>query len=198
MRLTPMTDQSMCPRCGAVEEYKLRDQCDDNELSYLAQRIDVWNERIEELRREIEKGERATIKIFRTEEHTAQISEKHNRSDVFSTTELHELQFQDIPVISGSNTYKFDLPPIDILSTTTMEVGIDIGSLTAVALRTVPPHASNYQQRVGRAGRGSSSLSVAITYIDNSSFAMSRFNNPMEIVRNPSAPPNSTTTTRPL
>lgn len=190
VRLTPASDQSMCPRCGDVGKYKSRDQCDDNELSYLAQRIDVWNERIEELRQEIEEGERATIKIFRTEEHTAQISEKHNRSDVFSTTELHELQFQDIPVISGSNTYKFDLPPIDILScTTTMEVGIDIGSLTAVALRTVPPHASNYQQRVGRAGRGSSSLSVAITYIDNSSFAMSRFNNPMEIVRNPSAPP---------
>lgn len=190
VRLTPTSDQSMCPRCGAEGEYKPRRECDENEESYLSQRIDVWNERIEELRREIEEGERATIKIFRTEEHTAQISEKHNRSDVFSTTELHELQFQDIPVISGSNTYKFDLPPIDILScTTTMEVGIDIGSLTAVALRTVPPHASNYQQRVGRAGRGSSSLSVAITYIDNSSFAMSRFNNPMEIVRNPSAPP---------
>ena len=109
----------LCPRCGAKGEYKLREECDENEESYLSQRIDVWNERIEELRREIEEGERATIKIFRTEEHTAQISEKHNRSDVFSTTELHELQFQDIPVISGSNTYKFDLPPIDILSCTT-------------------------------------------------------------------------------
>ena len=104
--------------------------------------------------------------IYRAEEHTAQISEKLGRDDLLSTTELYELMFQDVPMEShaiGTDT-DIEQPPIDILScTTTMEVGIDIGDLTAVALRTVPPHAANYQQRVGRAGRGASEVSMAIT-----------------------------------
>jgi Lhr-like helicase len=191
VRLTPLIDNSHCARCESNHGFKEREDSTPNEMAYLDQRIDVWKERVDTLTSEItDQDRKPSLNIFRTEEHTAQISEKYNKSDVFSTTELHELQFQDIPVISGSSRYNVDSPPIDILScTTTMEVGIDIGSLTAVALRTVPPHSSNYQQRVGRAGRGSASLSVAMTYIDNSSFAISKFNNPLEIVRNPSKPP---------
>ena len=190
IRLSGDEDQMKCIRCGG-DTMKHRKECSETEEKYLRQRGDLWWNRVKNLTKKFEEEEEIDdISIFRTEEHTAQISEKLNKSDVFSSTELHELQLQDIPVLSGSNRRNTESPPIDILScTTTMEVGIDIGSLTAVALRTVPPHASNYQQRVGRAGRGSAELSVALTYIDNSAFAQSRFNNPMKLVRNPSTPP---------
>ena len=73
-------------------------------------------------------------------EHTAQLNVAQPEM-VFSAAEEHELLFQDVDL-------GLRKPAIDILScTTTMEVGIDIGALSGVALRNMPPARANYQQR---------------------------------------------------
>ncbi len=52
--------------------------------------------------------------------------------------------------------------PLNVLvCTPTMELGIDVGNLSAAYMRNVPPSPANYAQRAGRAGRhGQSSLVV--------------------------------------
>lgn len=170
-----------CRKCSGVYAYNLWERCAfcGSEKIYEMTKHDLeryafWNKPVIEAVNNAEIGAH-TIKSINTEEHTAQLSHKDQRDEMWSTTEKYEMLFQDIQMD--------DEMPIDILScTTTMEVGIDIGSLTAVGLRNVPPMRENYQQRAGRAGRRGSSISTIVTYAQDGPHDNYYFLNPREII----------------
>ncbi len=166
----------VCNKCGKIHPFDIEGKCSicgsDDIKKIPANKI----EKIDYWRKPVVSDE--VIKSVNTEEHTAQLSFKDQKINTWAKTEDYEMRFQDVNVETIS---KF---PIDILScTTTMEVGIDIGSLTAIGLRNVPPLRENYQQRAGRAGRRGSSLSTISVYAQNGPHDSYYFKSPEKIIR---------------
>lgn len=115
-------------------------------------------------------------------EHTAQLNAAQ-ADEVFSRAEQHELLFQDVDTGIPAPG---ELPrtAVDVLScTTTMEVGIDIGALSGVALRNMPPARSNYQQRAGRAGRRGNAIATVLAFGSADSHDEQYFREPDSMVR---------------
>jgi ATP-dependent helicase YprA (DUF1998 family) len=114
-------------------------------------------------------------------EHTAQLNAAGGE-DVFSRAEEHELLFQDVLPAKGKKATR--AAAIDVLSsTTTMEVGIDIGTLSGVALRNMPPGRANYQQRAGRAGRRGNAVATVVAFGSADSHDEHYFTEPAEMIR---------------
>lgn len=168
-----------CPRCSGVFPFTLWGKCAHcgkgiprvmSEEDF--EGVNFWRTPV---LKAVHGDPRAMMTRINTEEHTAQLSHKDQRQKTWSTTEDFEMRFQNVHVNNDR--------PVDVLScTTTMEVGIDIGSLTAVGLRNIPPMRENYQQRAGRAGRRSAAISTIVTYTDNRPHDSYYFHNPQKII----------------
>jgi len=96
--------------------------------------------------------------FFRAAEHSAQQSAK----------QLQKFEAQ------------FKAEKLNVLScSTTMEMGVDIGGISSVAMNNVPPHPANYLQRAGRAGRRQETRALAFTICKDNPHERSVFSNPL-------------------
>jgi len=83
------------------------------------------------------------------EEHSAQLSPEENK------------RRQDLFKVGVRNV---------LSSTTTMELGIDIGGLNGVLMGNVPPGRANHLQRAGRPGRRADGSAIVVTYAREQAF----------------------------
>jgi hypothetical protein len=127
------------------------------------------------------------MQAFSTAEMESRFAEHHYRRRL---TELDPLALNvaehtaQLTNKRGSEYQKdFMAGKINVLSSsTTFEMGVDVGALKAVMLRNVPPAASNYIQRAGRAGRRREGAAYAVTYCRNMPHDQYHFHRSEDIV----------------
>lgn len=147
----------VCGRCGARHLHPSAGVCwvcnehiEDNPS--LAPSFDDTDNHLANYYRLLVREQRGNFS-FASFELTGQTTSEARRS--------RQRRFQDV-FLSPDEDRRFQR--VSLLSvTTTMEAGVDIGSLRSVVLGNMPPVRFNYQQRVGRCGRRGTDFSVAVT-----------------------------------
>ncbi|WP_020561144.1 DEAD/DEAH box helicase [Thiofilum flexile] len=106
------------------------------------------------------------------------ISDRVARFSRYWRAAEHSAQISGNDLTRRENSFKKG--EINLLScSTTMEMGVDIGGLSAVAMNNVPPHPANFLQRAGRAGRRGETAAVSFTLCKATPHGEAVFHNPL-------------------
>jgi len=167
----------VCPRCRRIHLHCSAGVCSNcftrlplSEYSIIIKVSDRWKENYIMLNTV---SNRLPQKLH-CEELTGQTDDQFGR----------QREFRDIIIEGDKRVAELvqKIKSIDILCvTTTLEVGVDIGSLQAVMLANMPPQRFNYQQRVGRGGRRGQAFSTILTLCRGRSHDEHYFHNPHQI-----------------
>ena len=162
LSFTKMTNEKYmkCPKCGRVHPNKGFGFCTNTScMEKLDPSVTVDTDSLHDhyISFDILKEKKAPRRLH-TEELSGQTDDIQAR--------LRE--FKDLILVDDNDPTKLGKEmtmPIDMVCvTTTMEVGVDIGSLQAIFQGNMPPTRYNYQQRVGRGGRRGQAYSTAFTF----------------------------------
>lgn len=135
-------ERYVCSRCGLVTSYSARFCCPRKGCDGNLELRPFESDRENIIAKWVAGTGEFQFTTLKSEEHTAQIAKP----------------------LAAAIEDEFRAEGVNLLSsTTTFEMGINIGDLQKVLLRNAPPTSANYVQRVGRAGRGQDKNSVCVT-----------------------------------
>lgn len=157
-----------CDKCSQITVNNIHNHCIKHNCTGTLKPLDISDQSDKMTSYYRRQYQNKKIERVIVEEHTAQIGKKIGRVN--------------------QNLFKNKM--INVLSSsTTFEMGIDIGSLDNVFLRNVPPTPANYAQRAGRAGRRFGNAGFVMTYCGSGSHDFTYFNNPIAMIKGTIKPP---------
>ena len=151
----------VCDRCGIVTVYSARQCCPRKGCTGVLEAREFKAAQENIIAQWVAGADTQRFTTLKSEEHTAQINK-----DLAKRIE-DEFRAEGINLLS---------------STTTFEMGINIGDLQKVLLRNAPPSSASYVQRVGRAGRGKDKNAVCVTLCRRTKYDGDAWRNPLMLM----------------